>query len=307
MASVVGVGDVEHDAVDRILEQDVASARHGVVDEHVDVCADALAHHVLERRGVLRGCVDDEQPQPLSEIRFVELPQHHRDPVSCSDYAYEASARIVPAWGCRVPTREMFRMGERLRIGVLVGMLLAAIPATASAATHLGVGGSVQQVYVTGAHPGERLALVNRRGATVATLKAGALGGLIFRGVKPGPGYRVRPAGGGAASAAVTVLTGPLRAAEHEDLRPTDPGLGLRLPDHPGRDQARDRRPAARGARAVPDAGRVLGLRLRRSGRRPERHQRDRDAARVRGRRRQHARDGVLGRRLQLLRDAPEP
>ena len=62
-------------------------------------------------------------------------------------------------------------------------------------------------MYVTGAHPGERLALVNRRGATVATLKAGALGGLIFRGVKPGPGYRVRPAGGGAASAAVTVLT----------------------------------------------------------------------------------------------------
>ena len=98
-------------------------------------------------------------------------------------------------------------MGERLRIGLLVGMLLAAIPATASAATHLGVGGSVQQVYVTGAHPGERLALVNRRGATVATLKAGALGGLIFRDVKPGPGYRVRRAGGGAASAAVTVLT----------------------------------------------------------------------------------------------------
>ncbi|HEY1515018.1 MAG TPA: CocE/NonD family hydrolase [Solirubrobacteraceae bacterium] len=98
-------------------------------------------------------------------------------------------------------------MGERLRIGLLAGMLLAAIPATASAATHLGVGGSVQQVYLTGAHPGERLALVNRRGATVAALKAGALGGLIFRGVKPGPGYRARPAGGGAESAAVTVLT----------------------------------------------------------------------------------------------------
>jgi predicted acyl esterase len=64
----------------------------------------------------------------------------------------------------------------------------------------------VQQVYVTGARPGERVALVNRRGATVSVLPAGSLGGLIFRGVKPGSGYRVRPAAGGAASRAVTVL-----------------------------------------------------------------------------------------------------
>ena len=61
-------------------------------------------------------------------------------------------------------------------------------------------------MYVTGARPGERLVLVNRHGARVADLPAGSLGGLVFRGVAPGPGYRVRPAGGGATSRAVTVL-----------------------------------------------------------------------------------------------------
>ena len=107
----------------------------------------------------------------------------------------------------------MFGMRERLRGALFLATLLAgslaaclAITATASAATTLTAGGSVQQVYVTGARAGERVALVNRRGATVAVLPAGSLGGVIFRGVRPGPGYRVRPAGGGAASRAVTVM-----------------------------------------------------------------------------------------------------
>jgi len=107
----------------------------------------------------------------------------------------------------------MFGMRERLRgalfsATVLATLLVAclAVAATASAATVLTPGGSVQQVYVTGARAGERVALVNRRGATVAVLPAGSLGGVIFRGVGPGPGYRVRPAGGGAVSRAVTVM-----------------------------------------------------------------------------------------------------
>ncbi len=126
-----------------------------------------------------------------------------------------------------------------------------AIPATASAvgAAQLRVGGSVNQVYVTGARPGEHLALVNRRGARVGIQTAGALGGLIFRGVKAGPGYRVRPAVGGAASAPVTVL--PDRSAPPDtriyDQRITSSGYGylttrdgtklaidVRLPAGPG-------------------------------------------------------------------------
>ncbi|MGO9891691.1 MAG: CocE/NonD family hydrolase [Solirubrobacteraceae bacterium] len=108
-------------------------------------------------------------------------------------------------------------MRERLRGALFSATLLtvclavaatvsAAASATASAATRLTVGGSVQQVYVTGAPGGQRVALLNRRGTTVAVLPAGPLGGVIFRGVRPGPGYRVRLAGGGAASRAVTVM-----------------------------------------------------------------------------------------------------
>jgi uncharacterized protein len=103
----------------------------------------------------------------------------------------------------------MFGMGEHVRAAILTAMLLAACAATAgpaSAATRLTVGGSVQQVYVTGAPAGERVALLNRRGATVAVLPAGPLGGVIFRGVRPGSGYRVRPAGGGTSSRMVTVM-----------------------------------------------------------------------------------------------------
>ena len=125
-------------------------------------------------------------------------------------------------------------MGERLRIGLLVGMLLAAIPATASAATHLGVGGSVEQMYVIGAHPGERLALVNAPGrdgrdAEGRRARRDDLPRRETRAWLSGPtrGWRRRVGGGDRADR-------PLRAAEHEALRPTDPGLGLRLPDHPG-------------------------------------------------------------------------
>jgi len=98
----------------------------------------------------------------------------------------------------------MFRMRERLTVALFVTAVFAAAPAAALA--RLEEGGSVQQVFVTGASPGERLVLVNRRGATVGTQVAGSLGGAIFRGIRPGPGYRVRPAGAGSATRAVTVL-----------------------------------------------------------------------------------------------------
>ncbi len=67
--------------------------------------------------------------------------------------------------------------------------------------------GSVAQVYVTGAAGGERLSLVNRHGAQVATVRADALGGAVFRLITPGAGYRVRhlTAGGGTQSGLLTV------------------------------------------------------------------------------------------------------
>lgn len=54
--------------------------------------------------------------------------------------------------------------------------------------------GSVNQVYVTNAKPGERLRL-KRKGKRVAKTRAGELGGALFRGVKARKGYRVRGKG----------------------------------------------------------------------------------------------------------------
>ncbi|HET6866996.1 MAG TPA: hypothetical protein VFH80_13840, partial [Solirubrobacteraceae bacterium] len=79
---------------------------------------------------------------------------------------------------------------------VAVALALSAAPSALAISVH----GSVQQVYVVGAHPGERLTLFNGRGRKVSSQAAGPLGGAVFRGLAPGRGYRV------GRSAAVTVL-----------------------------------------------------------------------------------------------------
>ena len=68
--------------------------------------------------------------------------------------------------------------------------------------------GSVQQVYATGLRPLASVMLVDRAGRVVGTQRADALGGIVFRALAPGPGYRVRTAAGGgvAQSEPVTVL-----------------------------------------------------------------------------------------------------
>ncbi len=77
-----------------------------------------------------------------------------------------------------------------------VALALFAAPAASAFTAH----GSVRQVYVVGAHPGERLTLLGRRGRAVSMQRAGPLGAMVFRGVAPGSGYRVGN------SPAVTVL-----------------------------------------------------------------------------------------------------
>ena len=67
--------------------------------------------------------------------------------------------------------------------------------------------GSVGQVYVTGLDAGARASLLARSGRTVATRRANAQGGLLFRRVKPGTGYRVRLGRRGARSAPLRVLS----------------------------------------------------------------------------------------------------
>src|SRR6516165_3047310 len=86
--------------------------------------------------------------------------------------------------------------GAKRLLGGLLAVVVLALPAPAFPAA-LSAHGSVQQVWVVGGSPGERLALSNARGRTVAVQAGGPLGGVIFRGVAPGRGYRVRAASGG--------------------------------------------------------------------------------------------------------------
>jgi hypothetical protein len=65
--------------------------------------------------------------------------------------------------------------------------------------------GSAEQVYVTGLAPSARMSLVSGGGQTLYTGSADALGGLLFRNVPPGAGYRVRLASDGGTSRPLTV------------------------------------------------------------------------------------------------------
>jgi uncharacterized protein len=67
--------------------------------------------------------------------------------------------------------------------------------------------GSVEQVYVTHLGSGAQMSLLNPAGGTIATKRADAEGGLLFRNVPPGTGYRVRLAAGGATSGPLRVLS----------------------------------------------------------------------------------------------------
>src|SRR4051794_3088673 len=85
---------------------------------------------------------------------------------------------------------------------VVIAMLALASPAGAA---ELDAHGSARQVYATGLQPGAQTTLVDAAGKTVAAQKVTALGGALYRRVKPGDGYVVKA--GGDASKPVTVLS----------------------------------------------------------------------------------------------------
>ena len=104
--------------------------------------------------------------------------------------------------------------------------------------------GSVEQVYATGLDAGRAVTLSTAAGQTVATSSADELGGVLFRKVKPGGGYRVERR--------AATKSGPLRCSSTQSAPPsTDvydqaiPDERLRLPDHARRHQAGDLRPSA--------------------------------------------------------------
>ena len=97
---------------------------------------------------------------------------------------------------------------SRWTVGAAAAAMLATaaiVPASASAA--LSAHGSANQVYVTGANPGEKLRLLDRDRNRVAVKPVGSLGGVVFRRVAAGKGYRVR-ANDGSLSTRVNVLSG---------------------------------------------------------------------------------------------------
>ena len=125
-------------------------------------------------------------------------------------------------------------------------------------------------------------------GTTVATQSAElARRAAVPRTCRRPAGYRVRRVSDGAQSGALTVHSEQRGAVEPGDLQPVDPEQRLHVPHDPRRHEARDQRapadepggrarPAAGHRRsravptyaaAVPDADRVLGLRLRQPGR----------------------------------------
>src|SRR4051812_14125542 len=228
-----------------------------------------------------------------------------------------------------------------MRLALVVAVLVFATAASAAGASFT-ARGSANQVYVTGLTPGAKAALLDRRGRTVARQRANSLGGLLFRDVKPGSGYRVRS--GAEKSGRLTVLS--TRAAPPStdvydqqipssgygylttrdgtrlayDVHPpqdvtTVSGLPIpKLPDtrpphgpppppgRPPRVGPADPQAARHGAHA--DADRVLGLRLCQPGGPDERDRDPREPHGLPRRRRQHARHGLLGRRVRLLRAA---
>jgi predicted acyl esterase len=105
--------------------------------------------------------------------------------------------------------------GSGLRSCVALGVAALALTLMTGVSSAAGSGsgpgftahGSVEQVYVTGLGPRARMSLLNRAGRTTATEQADSLGGLLFRNVRPGAGYRVRLSAGGAESGPLTVLS----------------------------------------------------------------------------------------------------
>jgi predicted acyl esterase len=87
----------------------------------------------------------------------------------------------------------------------VAGIVLAL--AFASAASAFTARGSVEQVYATDLPAGAQTSLLDSAGQTVETRNANDLGGVLFRNVAPGDGYRVLLAATGETSGPLTVLT----------------------------------------------------------------------------------------------------
>lgn len=79
---------------------------------------------------------------------------------------------------------------------VVAGLVAVTGPQAQAAADGFTAAGSARQVYAVGLPAGSEATLVDGAGGTVKTQTVNALGGVLFRNVKPGSGYQVRAASG---------------------------------------------------------------------------------------------------------------
>jgi predicted acyl esterase len=97
-------------------------------------------------------------------------------------------------------------MSRKLGTGLLTAVL-ALVFASSAAAASFDAHGSVEQVYATGLPAGASTSLLDASDQVVETRAANDLGGILFRNVTPGDGYRVRLDTTGETSDPLTVLT----------------------------------------------------------------------------------------------------
>jgi predicted acyl esterase len=108
--------------------------------------------------------------------------------------------------------------------GLALAALLAALLFPGAAAARLSARGSAEQVQVTGVKAHARVSLLGRSGRAVRTRRADSLGGLVFRNVRPGRGYRVRT--GSTRSRAFTVMSDRPRPPSTKIYRQKIPASG---------------------------------------------------------------------------------
>jgi uncharacterized protein len=88
-----------------------------------------------------------------------------------------------------------------------IALALVFLSSAAAAEASFSAHGSAEQVYATGLPAGAQASLLDPAGQVVATRNANDLGGLLFRNVTPGDGYRVRLTATNETSGPLTVLT----------------------------------------------------------------------------------------------------
>jgi hypothetical protein len=104
-----------------------------------------------------------------------------------------------------VRTHAAFRMS--LVLALLAGLVVAGTAAASPPAksSTFTAAGSARQVYATGVGAGAKVELLNSAGNQIAARKADSLGGILFRHVTPGSGYRVKVLPTGPTSGPLTV------------------------------------------------------------------------------------------------------